>query len=213
MKLSQAIKLNPSKANRQQLFEAVVDLKREYSKSAKAFERHGREPEVLKTVRERMASDPELYDKKMGSMSLNELREVFGTLRDYHAHRTYSEDGRFKGWEENVTRTMGGYQDYLHNVAVDVLGFEQYEKMSQSDQKHIWDIIDKVREMNGDYFRSKGLNPNVAFQSGTNIKEVMSYIKNGVTDPVILFNMLEQHVMEVQQAQVEDDLPSVWDIM
>lgn len=215
MKLSQAIKINPLKASRQELFEAVVDLKREYTKSAKAFERRNMTTEVLKTVQNRMSGNPELYDKKLGSMSVNELREVFSTFRDYHAHKTYNQEGRFEGWQVNKTRTLSGYQNYLHDVATNVLGYEEYEKLNQAQQRDIWSLIDAVRtsQQGEGYFHSSSITPNVAFQSGANIKEIMSYIKSGVTDPAELLNMLQQHVMQVQEEQIADDLPSVWDIM
>ena len=197
MRLQDAYRLNPNRASKQQLQLAISELKRTYAVSANAFKRHGETPELMKTVEERISSNPSLYDKKVGQLTINEAREVFSTYRDYSARRTYDPiSGHFTGYKETVTHTRAGYLDYQRRVGEDVLGYDKYNKLSQSDQKGIWDIIDKVREMDKSLFLNSKISPEARYQSGTNIKQVMSYINQGITDPVEILNLISAKAEE-----------------
>ena len=195
MNLKSAYSLNVNRATKEELQLAIQELKRAYAVRSNAFKRHGETTELMKTVQERIDTNPSLYDKKVGQLSINEAREVFQTYRDYSARRTYDPiSGKFTGYRETVTRTRKGYLEYQRKVGEDVLGYEKYHKLSESDRKDIWDIIDKVREMDKSLFLNSKISPESRYQSGTNIKQVMEFIKGGITDPVLLLEKLQEQV-------------------
>ena len=206
MNLRTAYTLNPNRANKLQLELAIQEMKRQYAISSKALQRRGETSEVMKTVGERIDQHPDLYSKKVSQLTLNEAKEVFTTYRDYHAHRTYDKtSGRFTGYQENVTRTLTGYQDYIKKVGSDVLNYEEYEKLSQKNRSDLWNIIDKVRKSpeGRQYFLDRKISPDTLYQSGRNIKQIMDYIKGGVTDPVELLNKLQEDILNSQPDELE----------
>lgn len=195
MRREDAYKINPNTANKLQLELAIQELKRTYKVSSNAFKRHGETTELMKSVEKRIELNPELYNKRVSDLTINEAREVFTTYRDYSARRKYNPDtGKFEGWRETVTRTRQGYLEYTTKVGKDILGNEQYSKMTQDEQKRIWDIIDKVRDMDKSVFLSSRISPDVRYQSGTNIKQIMEYIDAGVDDPVAILSKLNEEI-------------------
>ena len=210
MNLRTAYTLNPNRANKLQLELAIQEMKRQYVISSKALQRRGETSEVMKTVGERIDHNPDLYSKKVSQLTLNEAKEVFTTYRDYHAHRTYDKtSGKFKGYEENVTRTLTGYQDYIKKVGSDVLNYDDYSKLPQDLRTELWNIIKNVRKSPDarDLFLSRKVEANVLYQSGRNIKEVMNFIKAGITDPVEIVKRLREGVeKEILNAPPDTEL-------
>ena len=197
MNLRKSYSLNPNKATKLELQLAIQELKRQYVVSSNAIKRRGETSELMKTVEDRISSNPSLYDKKVGQLTTNELREVFSTYRDYSARRTYDPiTGQFTGYRETQTRTLKGYQEYQKRVGEEILGYDKYSSLSQDERKHIWDIIDKVREMDKSLFLGSKISPEARYQSGKNIKQVMNFIKDGVEDPVELLEKLRNTITE-----------------
>lgn len=194
MKLKQAYDLNPQKATRQELNIAITELKRSYKVSAGAFERRGIETELLKTVKAREEAFPELFGKGIWKLSDKDAKTVFETYRNYFRRPTYDDNHRKTGYTKNITSTYTGWKTYQEKISDQVLDWSGYKKVSEERKKEIWDIIDKVRDMDKSLFMSDKISPDILYQSGTNIKKVIAFIKNGFDDPVEIFSRLKEQV-------------------
>lgn len=172
----QAINLNPQSASLSELYQATVQLKSSYTRSVKAFERHGYENEMMKTMQAREEVG-QINSKPLGQMTRDELKSEFVAYRDYSAHRVYDENDNFLGFDENQTATWKGFKQYQEKVGKDILGDDQYSKMTQDEQRDLWDFINDIREAKSGYFKPGS----GAYGSGTNIKKVTEYYNKGYT--------------------------------
>ena len=198
MNKRQAYSIDVNKATLQQLRPAIAELKRRYAISSKAFERRGMEPHPMKTVKARIDARPDLYEKRVGQLSISEARSVYSTYRDYFARQLYDDEGHFVGYRETVTSTVAGYNQYINQVAQEVLNYPDYNRLTPQAQKEIWDIIDKIRDTDPSLFLSNKVSPDVMYQSGTNIKQVMTYIKEGITDPMEILAKIKGNLGDIE---------------
>lgn len=203
MNKQEAYSLDVHKSTLQDLRPAIAELKRRYSISSKAFDRRGVEPFPMKTLKARVEARPDIYEKKVGQLSLAEARSVYSTYRDYFARQLYDDTGHFAGYGETVTSTVSGYTKYIDTVAREILDYPEYVNMTQKEQtEKIWDIIDRIRDTDGSLFGGN-TEPNILYQSGTNIKLIMSYIKDGMSDPEEIRDAIDKHIKKIKRGEVE----------
>lgn len=196
MNISDALNLNASKASLKQLRSATSVLKSSFNRSANAISRIGYETELMKTVGARIETDP-IYSKPTGKLTREELQEVYGTYREAKGHRII-DNGKVLGWEENLTSTKAGFLQNQRNIARNVLGYNDYDKLSQDDQKALWDRIDDIRSASEGHF----IPGNGVYGSGTNIKKVTAWINQGKSNAEIL-DLLKGTSTEAKIAEQE----------
>lgn len=200
MTINQALNLNSSRANMTELRQAVTMLKSSFNRSAKAIHKIGYETELMKTVKARVETE-EIFSEKIGKLSRSELQEVFDTYRAAKGHKIY-DDGKVIGWEENITSTKKGFIDYQKRVAKEVLALPDYTKMTQDEQRALWDRIDDIRNAREGYF----LPGSTVYGSDVNIKRVTAWIQQGKSNSQII-KLLKKATTADKASEANTDIP------
>lgn len=202
MTINEALNLNAKTASNKQLQQAVMRLKSSFHRSANAIAQLGYETELMKTVGARIETEP-IYSKSTLKLNREELQEVFSTYREAKGHRIVDR-GKVIGWEENLTSTKTGFLKNQKNIAKNILGFKGYTKLTQEQQKNLWEIIDDVRSAREGYFKpGSGV-----YGSSENLKKITSWINQGITDRNELIRKLEGKTTQEKAAE-QDAISSI----
>lgn len=203
MKLINHIDINASKATKEQLFWSAINLKARAVKSLQNFEKRGIETKETKLLKNRMASNPDLFNQKMSlKMSRQDIQKLYSTYRDYTA-TYYNEE-----WKINKSSTVAGYNQVREETAKR-LGFDDYAKWTEEQRGDLWETIQKIKDMKdsnywnlGSEHAQKIITSEVAMGNYdiNNINKILSDIFTGVRDS-------KGNLIEEVKEENDDDLP------
>ena len=177
MTIEQALNINPKRASRKKLNEATQMLRKSYYSSKIAFERRDKSSYLLELMATRQKEGEFTPGINIIKSDRQDVEKLYKNLRDYKGTAERDERRFIIRWNVAKTSTYAGYEEYINNVATNVLGYEGYKDLSTTEQADVWDYINDIRSAREKFFKpGKG-----AYGSGTNIKKVTEYYNKGYT--------------------------------
>lgn len=203
MKLINHIDINAKKASKEQLFWSAVNLKARAVKSLHEFEKRGIETKETNLLKNRMASNPDLFNQKMSlNMSRQDIQKLYDTYRDYTA--TYYNDE----WKINKSSTVSGYNQVREETAKR-LGFDDYAQWTEKQRGDLWETIQKIKDMKDSNYWNLGSEHAQRIITSevtkgnydiNNINDILRDIYTGVRDD-------KGNIIEEIEEENDDDLP------
>lgn len=130
--------------------QAIIVLKARYTLSKKAFDKRGIKTQLMNTL-ENAKNANQAHSKKVTKLSDKEMTEVLQDYQNYFSNKY--EGKRYM----NKTASLKGYREWQENTAK-ALGNLNYKKLSESEKRDFWDLVDRARELGTFYKHQEGTN-------------------------------------------------------
>lgn len=169
-------------------------LKSQYNRSRTSFRRNNLEPAQLRTAEAALSEASHIRDDF--SRMQSEASAMY--------HFFYTRVPGATADTRAITSTVAGYRGVIRQTGR-TLGIRGYAQWTEDQRAHLWEMIDRIRELGPDRFLPNGYG-SYLYQSGTNFRAISIMITElGMDDPSQILERLDDRIAAVEQGNTMTD--------